>query len=90
MTEISNFGGFRSLGLKVQGVAGFLPIDPRYRCRCLPHGLPVPSLITPSYSPNGNRISKLITAVYKANRQDETRNPPTENATEKQSVVSRG
>ena len=24
-------------------------------------------------SPNGNRISKLITAVYKVNRQDKTR-----------------
>ena len=27
----------------------------------------------PTQSPNGNRISKLITAVYKVNRQDKTR-----------------
>ena len=29
-------------------------------------------------SPNGNRISKLITAVYKVNRQDKTRQHTTE------------
>ena len=37
----------------------------------------LPGLVSCSYlcsqSPNGNRISKLITAVYKVNRQDKTR-----------------
>ena len=60
----------------------FFELGPSSRRRCVSamryapaHHCQPPAPGSKTQSPNGNRISKLITAVYKVNRQDKTRHP---------------